>query len=176
MAHKLRVTVEPGVVREVDDAELVDLARQGLIHSFEHTEAAAEVLDQHDLKPKVKSWKGAERGGVAGSAVFATGDVFMVASAQRTDGWTPVQKGAGLADQPLAYRSASAAIRYAPDLGSMKLALRASDYQESRDSGLAGAASRSVGASGSATLTGGSPGLGTDWRLQAWVRRRSTGH
>ena len=63
MAHKLRVTVEPGVVREVDDAELVDLARQGLIHSFEHTEAAAEVLDQHDLKPKVKSWKGAERGG-----------------------------------------------------------------------------------------------------------------
>jgi outer membrane receptor protein involved in Fe transport len=117
------------------------------------------------------SLEGAERGGVSGSAVFATGDVFMIASAQRTDGWTPVRQGGGLADQPLAYRSASAAIRYAPDLGMMKLALRASAYQESRDSGLSGAASRSVGASGSATLTGGSPGLGTDWRLQAWVRR-----
>ncbi|MDQ0462685.1 outer membrane receptor protein involved in Fe transport [Caulobacter ginsengisoli] len=116
------------------------------------------------------SLEGAERGGAFGSAALAYGDVFFVASAQRTDGWTPVQKGAGLADQPLGFRSASAAIRYAPDLGGLKLALRAAAYQESRDSGLAGAASRSVGASASATLTGGSVGLGTDWRLQAWLR------
>ncbi len=113
--------------------------------------------------------EGAERGGLSGAAVFGAGDVFLVASAQRTDGWTPVRNG-GLADQPLGFRSASAAIRYTPDIGGMKLSLRAAAYQESRDSGLAGAASRSVGASGSVTLTGGSPGLGTDWRLQAWVR------
>lgn len=62
MAHKLRVTIEPGVVREVDDAELVDLARQGLIHSYEHTDEAAAVLDRFDLKPKVKSWKAPEKG------------------------------------------------------------------------------------------------------------------
>lgn len=117
------------------------------------------------------SLEGGERGSLAGSAVFATGDVFMAASAQRTDGFTPVRQGAGLADRPLGYRSASAAVRYAPDLGGMKLALRVGAYQESRDSGLAGAASRSVGASVSATLTGGSVGLGTDWRLQAWYRR-----
>lgn len=30
---KVRVTIEPGVVRSVDDSELEDLARQGLIHS-----------------------------------------------------------------------------------------------------------------------------------------------
>jgi outer membrane receptor protein involved in Fe transport len=116
------------------------------------------------------SLEGAGRGGVSGSAIFATGDIFLVASAQHTDGFTPVRQGAGLADGPLAYRSASAAIRYAPDLGGMRLSLRAGAYQEARDSGLAGAASRSVGASASATLTGGSVGLGTDWRLQAWLR------
>lgn len=62
MAHKLRVTIEPAVVREVDDAELIDLARQGLIHSYEHTDEAAAVLDQYDIKPKVKSWKAPEKG------------------------------------------------------------------------------------------------------------------
>lgn len=61
MAHKLRVTIEPGVVREVDDAELVDLARQGLVHSYEHTDAAKTVLDTYELKPKVKAWKDAEK-------------------------------------------------------------------------------------------------------------------
>jgi vitamin B12 transporter len=111
--------------------------------------------------------EGAERGGTSGSAAAAFGDVFLVASAQRTDGFTPVRKGAGLADQPLGFRSASAAVRYAPDLGDMKLSLRAAAYQESRDSGLLGAASRSVGASASATLTGGDA---TVWRLQAWLR------
>jgi hypothetical protein len=41
---RVRVTIEPDVVREIDDAELVDLQRQGLIHSYEHTDHAAEVL------------------------------------------------------------------------------------------------------------------------------------
>lgn len=43
--HPVRVTQEPGVVREVSGAELLDLARQGLIHSYDHTEAAAAVLE-----------------------------------------------------------------------------------------------------------------------------------
>ena len=42
--HLARATQEPGVVREIDDAELLDLARQGLLYSYEHTDAAAAVL------------------------------------------------------------------------------------------------------------------------------------
>lgn len=83
MAHKLRVTPEPTVVREVDDAELVDLARQGLIHSYEHTDAAATVLDTFDLRPSVAKWRDAGRGeeivtpppGVTDPAASATVDV-----------------------------------------------------------------------------------------------------
>lgn len=58
--HAVRVTQEPGVVRQIDDAELVDLARQGLIHSYEHTEAAASVLN--GAIKGVKTWKGAQKG------------------------------------------------------------------------------------------------------------------
>lgn len=33
---KVRTTFNPGLVLEVDDTELVDLERQGLLHSREH--------------------------------------------------------------------------------------------------------------------------------------------
>lgn len=82
MAHKLRVTIEPGVVREVDDAELVDLARQGLIHSYEHTDEAAAVLSAHDLRPKVKTWKAPEKGA---EIVTAPPAITDPAGAQSTD-------------------------------------------------------------------------------------------
>lgn len=42
--HLVRVTQEPGVVREVDDTELVDLQRQAILHSFEHTDDAVAAL------------------------------------------------------------------------------------------------------------------------------------
>lgn len=42
--HLVRATQEPDVVREVTDAELLDLHRQGILHSYEHTDAAALVL------------------------------------------------------------------------------------------------------------------------------------
>jgi hypothetical protein len=58
--HLVRVTQEPGVVREVDDAELVDLARQGLIHSYNHTDETKSLLDG-DVKT-VGKWRAAERG------------------------------------------------------------------------------------------------------------------
>lgn len=47
MADKtnVRVTIEPGVVREVDDAELLDLHRQGLLHSFERSAVTDAVTD-----------------------------------------------------------------------------------------------------------------------------------
>lgn len=60
VTHQVRVTQEPGVVREVTDAELTDLHRQGILHSFEHTrEAAAIVPKGYEVKAK---WKGAEKG------------------------------------------------------------------------------------------------------------------
>lgn len=54
--HAVRVTQEPGVVRNVDDRELVDLARQGLLHSYEHTPEAADVLAGTSFEPVAK-WK-----------------------------------------------------------------------------------------------------------------------
>lgn len=38
----IRTTINPGEVIKVDDAELVDLQRQGLIESLESDDAAAE--------------------------------------------------------------------------------------------------------------------------------------
>lgn len=57
---KVRATIEPGVVREVDDAELVDLQRQGLIHSFEHTDHALEVLPADFKAPH--RWREPDKG------------------------------------------------------------------------------------------------------------------
>lgn len=42
---RVRVTIEPSVVREVDDAELLDLHRQGLLYSFERSETTDAVTD-----------------------------------------------------------------------------------------------------------------------------------
>lgn len=44
VAHEVRVTQEPTVVRKVTDSELLDLARQGLIHSLDLTEKAQAVI------------------------------------------------------------------------------------------------------------------------------------
>lgn len=111
-----------------------------------------------------------ERGAMGGQAAWARGDLMVVAASQRTDGWTPVRAGRGAADTPLAYRASSLALRYAPALGAGHLALRLSGYREARDSGLVGATSRASGVAASATVTGASPGIGMDWRLQAWLR------
>lgn len=58
--HPVRVTQEPGVVREVGNAELLDLARQGLIHSYEHTPEAAAVLEGTNFET-VGNWPAAEK-------------------------------------------------------------------------------------------------------------------
>lgn len=43
LATKVRTTIEPGKVLEVDDAELVDLHRQHLLHSFERSESTDAI-------------------------------------------------------------------------------------------------------------------------------------
>ena len=59
--HLARATQEPGVVREVDDAELLDLHRQGILHAYEHTDEAAAVFGGSHVKTPGK-WKPKERG------------------------------------------------------------------------------------------------------------------
>lgn len=43
LATKIRTTIEPGKVLEVDGAELLDLHRQGLLHSFERGESTDAI-------------------------------------------------------------------------------------------------------------------------------------
>lgn len=114
-------------------------------------------------------WAG-ERGQAGGQLTFAAGPLMVAASSKGSDGWTPVRRGAGAADAPLAFDSSSLTLRFAPDWSAGDMAFRLSGYREQRQSGLVGAASRSTGVSASATVTGASPGIATDWRLQGWVR------
>lgn len=55
--HLARATQEPGVVRKVDDAELLDLHRMGILHSFEQTASTDRVLDGAESP---KAWKSPE--------------------------------------------------------------------------------------------------------------------
>lgn len=132
---------------------------------------AVQLAERTRVPPhgEYEVWAG-ERGQSGGQPAFATGRLMVVASSQSSDGWTPVRAGAGAADTPLAFGSSSLALRFAPDWGSGDMAFRLSGYREQRQSGLAGAQSRSTGVSASATVAGASPGIGNDWRLQGWVR------
>lgn len=60
VTHRVRVTQEPTVVREITDAELLDLSRQGLIHSFEHTVEALAIVPE-GFKTEAK-WSAPKRG------------------------------------------------------------------------------------------------------------------
>ncbi len=71
--HLARVTQEPGVVREVDGAELLDLARLGILHSYEHTDEAAAALGGSHVKTPGK-WKAAQSGEDVVSAPAAMTD------------------------------------------------------------------------------------------------------
>jgi outer membrane cobalamin receptor len=113
---------------------------------------------------------GGERGLAGGSLAFATGDLMIVGASQTSDGWIPVGAGRGAADAPLAFEASSLAIRWSPEWSGGDLSLRLSGYREARESGLVGASSSATGVSASATLTGASPGIGNEWRLQAWAK------
>jgi hypothetical protein len=60
VTHLVRATQEPGVVREVTDAELLDLHRQGILHSYEHTDEALIVLGGTVKTPG--KWKAPDKG------------------------------------------------------------------------------------------------------------------
>lgn len=71
--HLARATQEPGTVREVDDAELLDLHRQGILHAYEHTDEAAAVFGGSHVKTPAK-WKAPEKGADLVTAPAATTD------------------------------------------------------------------------------------------------------
>lgn len=58
--HHVRATLEPDVVREVSGAELLDLSRQGLLHSYDRTDAAQAALGGSHVKTPGK-WKAADK-------------------------------------------------------------------------------------------------------------------
>ena len=96
--------------------------------------------------------------------------ILLSASAEHSDGWTPVQKERrGRADVPLTLDDWSASMRVLSDLGGQVLAVRASTFREKRSAGLVGASSRVEGWTGSATLAAPAD-AGIGWRLQGWVR------
>lgn len=71
--HLVRVTQEPDVVRRVSGAELLDLSRQGLLHSYDRTDEAAAVLGGSHVKTPGK-WKAAEKSADVVEAPAATTD------------------------------------------------------------------------------------------------------
>lgn len=112
---------------------------------------------------------GGQRGLAGGAMALATGDLFVTAAAERSDGWTPVRSGRGGADMPLYFEASSASVRYSPEWDGKQASIRLSGYGEKRGAGLVGADSRAVGAALSATVAQVDPDGG--WRLQGWVRR-----
>lgn len=70
--HLARVTQEPGVVREVSGAELLDLHRSGILYSYEHTDEAAEVLGGPVETPG--RWKAPKKGAEIVTPPTATTD------------------------------------------------------------------------------------------------------
>ncbi len=115
----------------------------------------------------------AELGGrrAAGATVQSLGgaELFASASGEHSDGWIPVIRGRGAADQPLTLTDWSVAARLQAPLGRALMAVRASAYREDRDAGLAGAVSSARGEIASVTLAAQpEPGL-LGWRLQAWL-------
>ena len=111
-----------------------------------------------------------ETGLAGGQFAVALRDVAVFGASQTSDGWIPVGAGRGAADAPLAFEASSLAIRWSPQWAGGDLSLRLSGYREARESGLVGASSSATGVSASATLTGASPGIGNEWRLQAWAK------
>lgn len=97
--------------------------------------------------------------------------VLVTASAETTDGYTPVRGArAGAADRPLNMENGSFAFRVQREIAGVQAAARLGVFEEHRGSGLVG--TRAIASGGSAAFTfAQAPAEGVGgWRLQAWVR------
>jgi outer membrane receptor protein involved in Fe transport len=135
--------------------------------------ALTGVVSLTELSSESRTFRGDLSAGDHGQArtAFAVSEAGLTlsASAARGPRFTPVRGAArGAADRPVDLESYGGAFRLQRDLGPAAAAVSLSAWREDRESGLAGAASRSEGASGALTLANLEAGSG--WRLQAWVR------
>ncbi|HVY35026.1 MAG TPA: TonB-dependent receptor [Caulobacteraceae bacterium] len=117
---------------------------------------------------------GGSRGGARGAAVgeVQTGPVnlFGSFSAEQGDHWIPVVQGRGRADDDLTLHAWNGAGRAQVELGRTVIAAHVGAYEESRDSGLVNAISRSRGQDASITAAAQPTNDQLGWRLQGWVR------
>jgi len=112
---------------------------------------------------------GYRRGSLALGQGGGEGGVLLTASAEHSDGWTPVRAGRGAADRPLALDAWSAAVKSDGAVGAVRIAARLSAYDENRQSGLFGADARARGLQASLTLARPPTEGQFGWRLQGWV-------
>ena len=113
---------------------------------------------------------GGSRGAFATDQAIGKASLFVSASGEHTDGWTPVLYGAGAADDRLSLTDASAAARLQAPVGRALMALRVGAYREERQAGLVGANSTAKGQDASLTLAAQPEADVLGWRLQGWVR------
>lgn len=106
-------------------------------------------------------------GGRAGPLPF-----FASASAQTSGGWIPVDPAQrGAADDRVTLDAYNASLRLNASVAAgTTLAARAAYYDERRNSGLVGSASKARGTAASLTLAHPEGGGHSGWRLQAWLR------
>jgi len=109
------------------------------------------------------------RASAAGGVQNGKLGLFLSASGESTDGWTPVRERRGAADTGLALSTRNVAARVDADLGAATAAVRVAAYDEKRSAGLVYANSRAKGVTGSVTVAAQPAPLG--WRLQGWVRK-----
>src|SRR6185437_7222602 len=107
-----------------------------------------------------------ERSSYRGAVSGGTPSMLVTASAETTNGYTPVRgKIAGAADQPLDLEDANAAVRVQHDFDGVQAAARVEVFEERRGAGLLGAHSTASGTAETLTLAQpASQGVG-GWRL-----------
>ncbi len=107
----------------------------------------------------------------AGVATAALGSALatVAAAAETSSGWDPIDRGRGPADDNLTLRDWTASGRMEQAFGRTVVALRASAYQEDRDSGQVGAASRARGGQLSLAAEADPTATSLGWRAQLWA-------
>jgi vitamin B12 transporter len=140
--------------------------------------ALTGVISLTEAEPAAGGWileaeggsLGLGRGAAVASLAVGGGALFIEAAGEHSDGWIPVEEGRGAADQRLTLDDRTIGLRYVRTAGEVTQAWRVSAYQEERDSGLEGAASRARGVSLSYSAAR-PPALGVPgWRAQTWLQ------
>ena len=113
--------------------------------------------------------EGYARGAGIVQADVAGAKVFLDASGEHNDGWTPVRYGRGAVDTPLTLDDWSAAERIEAPVGQAVLSERVGAFQEDRGAGTFFAKSHASGVQGSLSLVAQPTARQLGWRVQGWV-------